>query len=193
MLRGRYVAVFAAVFWAGAALAQVKPWELYVDPLSNSACDVVNADNAQLVVLKNSGQMVIITGTDVTLGDTLVDAQGFVFFEGDPAGTIGFAEDGDDLRSLWWVSLTGTVVRVNGFTGEPSLTDNTPDDYDDVPCDACEFWDDPSLCEDDEEPEDPPTVSVPICGRQVEVPIATAMIGIFGVRFMRRGRARLRT
>ncbi len=171
---------------ASATTAQDKPWDVFLDTQSDAVCDVINADNAQLVVLRNTGQFVIITGTDVVLEDTFVDADGFVFFEGDPVGTIDFLTDGDGLRSLWWVSLTGTVVRVNGFTGEPSQTENTPADFEDAACDACEFWDDPSVCEDDEEPEDPPTVTVPICGNQIEVPITAAAVFLFSVRRLRR-------
>jgi len=170
------------LFLAATASAQNKPWELFLDAQSTSACDVVNADNAELVVLSATGQLVIVTGTDVTLEDTLVDQDGFVFFEGDPAGTIAFATDGDGLRSLWWLSLTGTVVRVNGFTGQPSLTDSVPADFTDLPCDACEFWDDPAFCEADTEP--PPTFR--LCGNDVPLPVTTAMIGLFAVRFARR-------
>jgi len=159
------------------ARAQVVPWQVFLDSLSTAACDVVNADNAELVVLSAGGQLVIVTGTDVLLADTFVDDQGFVFFEGDPVGTIDFATDGDGRRTLWWVSLTGTVVNVNGFTGEPRQTNQVPSDFLEVPCDACEFWDDPSVCA---EPEPPITVN--LCG--VQVPIVAGAV-LFGLAFMR--------
>jgi len=170
------------LIFAATATAQDIPWELFLDNQSDSACDVVNAENAELVVLSATGQLVIVSGTDVTLEDAVVDDQGFVFFEGEPTGTIAFADDGDGLRTIWWMSLTGNVVRVNGFTGEPSVTDSFPSDFDDVPCDACEFWDDPTPCETPP----PPPITVPLCGRNIEIPVATAALGLVGVRFARR-------
>jgi hypothetical protein len=142
--------VFAAlVFFACSAFpagAQIVPWDVFEDTLSDSVCDVVNAANAELVVLSDTGQLVIVTGLDVTLEDTFVDLSGFVFFEGLPVGLIDFAEDGDGFRTLWWTSLTGRVVDVSGFTGEPAETELFPSDISGVPCDACDFWDDPAVC-----------------------------------------------
>ena len=72
------------VFWlftGSAALAQDKPWVLFLDNQSASVCDVVNADNAELVVLQGTGQLRIVSGTDVTLTDAIVDDEGFVTFE----------------------------------------------------------------------------------------------------------------
>ena len=158
---------------------QQKPWVLFLDDESESRCDVVNADNAELVVLQGTGQMVIVSGTDVTLADTVVDALGFVTFEGDPAGVIDFALDGDGLRTLWWTSLTGQVVEVDGFTGEPDFTGNLPEDYRDVPCDACDFWDDAAVCP---EPQ-PPTVN--LCGTSIPLGAASAFVGLMGMRLRR--------
>jgi hypothetical protein len=172
----------ALFIFASSASAQDKPWELFLDTQSTSACDVVNAENAELVVLSSTGQLVIVSETDVTLQDTFVDAQGFVFFEGEPAGTIAFADDGDGLRSIWWMTLTGNVVEVSPFSGQPSATDSVPSDFDDVPCDACEFWDDRSLCETPP----PPPITLPLCGRNIELPIASAAVALIAGRFRRR-------
>ena len=60
------------VFFGSHAAGQTLPWDTFVDPLSSSACDVVNASNAELVVLSDTGQLVIVTGADVTLVDSLV-------------------------------------------------------------------------------------------------------------------------
>ena len=138
---GAAVAMVLAI--APTASAQTKPWELFLDSASTAACDVINADNAELVLISATSQLAIVTGTDVTLEDTLVDDDGFVFFEGDPVGTIDFATDGDGLRSIWWMSLTVAVVNVNDFTGEPTPTNKSPADFSNVACDACQFWDDP--------------------------------------------------
>ena len=126
--------------------AQAQPWDVFEDALSTSVCDVVNTANAELVVLSDTGQLVIVTGADVILEDTFVDANNDVFFEDQQAGFITFADDGDGFRTLWWVSLTCNVIHVDGFTGEPSETSLLPSDFTDVPDDACEFWDDQTVC-----------------------------------------------
>lgn len=186
MPKNTHAAVVALfVVHATTASAQTKPWELFLDSASNSACDVINADNAELVLISATNQLAIVTGTDVTLEDTFVDNDGFVFFEGDPVGTIDFATDGDGLRSIWWMSLTGTVVSVDGFTGEPSQTNNLPSDFVDVPCDACEFWDNPAACE---EPEPEPPVVVNICGADVALPIGLTASSLIALSFARRRR-----
>jgi len=184
-------AAFVALISATSAAAQtaVKPWQLFLDSSSSSACDVINADNAQIVLLTSTGQLSIVTGTDVTLQYTLVDADGFVTFEGQPAGAIGFATDGDGLRTVWWMSLTGTVVNVNGFTGEPTQTNKSPSDFVDVACDACPFWDDPTICAPAPPPEPPPTpVTVNLCGTSVQLPIGLTAAGLVALSFARRRR-----
>lgn len=128
--------------------AQVRPWDVFSDTLSPSICDVVNAANAELAVLSDSGNFVIITGADVILQDTFVDFDGNVFDLGDPAGFIDFADDGDGFRTLWWLSITGRVIEIDGFTGEPFESVFLPEDLTDAACDACDFWDDPSVCLD---------------------------------------------
>ena len=182
---GAAVAMVLAI--APTASAQTKPWELFLDSASTSACDVINANNAELVLLSSTGQLAIVTGTDVTLEDTFVDADGFVFFEGAPVGAIDFATDGDGLRSIWWMSLTGTVVEVNGFTGEPTQTNKFPTDFVDVPCDACEFWDNPAACVADE-PEPEPPVVVRLCGADIALPIGLTASGLVALSFSRRRR-----
>ena len=147
----RLAAVLFLVGMGSNRLANAVPWDIFDDPNSASTCDAVNASNVELVVLSDTGQLVIITGTDLVLTATFVDADGFVFFGGLPVGVIDFAEDGDGLRTLWWTSLNGTVVEVDLFTGEPSTTDLLPSDFHGVPCDACELWDDPADCVGDQD------------------------------------------
>ncbi len=119
---GTQCLVFTGLAFLAAAesrsVAQTVPWDVFEDSLSGSVCDVVNSANAELVVLSAAGQLVIVTGEDVTLQDSFVDGDAFVWLDGDPVGLIEFAEDDDGFRTLWWTSLTGTVVSVNGFTGE---------------------------------------------------------------------------
>ncbi len=131
--------------------AQAAPWLLYVDEGSPSVCDVVNAANIELVVLSDTGQLAGITGTDVIFLDTFVDGDGLVWFLDDPAGTIEFVEDGDGFRTLWWLTSQGDVVNVNEFTGEPGSTGLFPEEFFDVPCEACPQWDVPEECVDEDD------------------------------------------
>ena len=130
----------------GSALA--VPWIQYADSISDSVCEVVNAANLEFVVLEDTGELVGITGIDTLFVDTFVDEDGFVFYLGDLAGSIEFAEDGEGFRTLWWLTLFGDVANVNEFTGEPTSTGLMPLDFVDVPCDACPFWDEPAECVD---------------------------------------------
>lgn len=170
---------------AQTASAQIGPWATFDDPLSNSLCDVINASNAQLVLISSTNQLAIVTGTDVTLEDTLVDDNGLVFFEGDSVGTIDYAIDGDGLRSIWWMSLTGTVVELDEFTAQPTPTNKFPTEFVDVPCDACDFWDNPAACVV-EEPK--PTVTVNLCGTDIALPIGLTASSLIALSFVRRRR-----
>ena len=188
MLRNHTLTFGMTVVFLAAAAArtngQEKPWNLYADVLSTSFCDVVNAGNTELVVLAGTGNLVIVTGSDVTLADTFVDDSGSVFFLGDPAGFIDFATDGDNFRSLWWLTLTGTVVDVDSFTGDPTDSGLTPADFTDVPCDACDFWDDPTVCLDD------PPVTVRLCGMDVPLAVSLIAVGLMTLRLLPRSRMR---
>ena len=128
------------------ALAQSVPWDVFADPDSLEVCDLVNAANAELVVLSDTGQFVIVTGVDVIMEDTFVDPDGLAHFLGIPFGFVEFAADGDGIPRLWLLSITGTVWEVDAFSGQPVETNFVPGDFVDVPCDACELWDDPFDC-----------------------------------------------
>ena len=167
------------------ANAQTKPWDVFDDPQSSSLCDVVNVANGELVVLTVTGEFVFVSGSDVILSDTFVDGDGNVFYFGEPAGFIDFAEDGDGLRSLWWLAITGEVVNVNGFTGEPTVTSMRPTNFDRVPCDACDFWDDQSVCVVPD-PDTPPVISISVCGMNSGMTMA---LTAFGMGLMRSRRS----
>ena len=176
--------VLPVVVGGASAVAQIVPWDVFDDASSDSVCDVINAENAELVVLSDTGQLAIVTGRDVILEDTFVTAEGDVLYFGQPAGFITFETDGDGLRSLWWVSLTGQVVNVDGFTGEPAVTNLLPGDFVDVPCDACDFWDDPTVCW---EP-DPivPPVTINLCGTNTALAMSMTLIGLVATGLVRR-------
>lgn len=176
----RFSAIVLAIgcLAAAGAYAQEVPWDVYADPFSDSVCDLVNAANAELVVLSNTGQLVIVTSADVVLVDTFVDLDSNVFYEGFPAGFLNFATDGDGFRTLWWVGLNGNVVSVNPFTGEPTVTNDRPSDFIDVPCDACEFWDDQSVCPAPPPPTQPPVIRISFCGAGASMSMALTAIGL---------------
>ncbi len=175
---------------AAPALAQDVPWDVFEDLEFGSVCDVVNAENVELVVLSDTGQLVMVTGPDVLLVDTFVDLDGDVFVAGGPAGFITFDLDGDGLSSLWWLSLTGNVVNVDGFTGEPTPTNLFPFDFFDVPCDACDFWDDPAVCAVPFDPDpfepDVPRLTFNFCGLGSSTGMVLTMVGLVGTGLVRR-------
>ncbi len=140
------VSVVLAAMSPACLCGQVLPWDVFADTESSSVCDLVNAGNAELVVLSSTGELVVVSGPDVILADTFVDLDGFVFFGFEPVGVITFAEDGDGFRTLWWLSLDGFVFDVDSFTGLVLETGSVPTDIINVPCDACPFWDDPTAC-----------------------------------------------
>jgi len=145
-----------SALWLGALLtasarAQSLPWRQFVDDVTGEDCGLINAGNTELVILTNTGQFVIVSSNgqdvaDVLLADTAVGADGSVITAFGPAGFIKFATDADGFASLFWVSLTGRVFDVDGFTGQPAETDKFPEEFANVLCDACPFWDDPSAC-----------------------------------------------
>lgn len=176
--------VLSVVAGGASAVGQVLPWDVFDDALSNAVCDVVNAENAELVVLSDTGQLAIVTGRDVILDDTFVTAEGDVLYFDQPAGFITYDTDGDGLRSVWWVSLTGQVVSVDGFTGEPTVTNMLPTDFVDVPCNACDFWDDPTVCLEPD-PVVPP-VTINLCGTSTVLAMSMTLIGLVVTGLMRR-------
>jgi hypothetical protein len=163
--------------WVGGtnldAKGQTVPWDVFADPFSNSVCDVVNAANVELVVIAATGELAIVSGADRIFEDTFVDGAGDVFFDGVYAGSITFETDGDGFRTLWWTSLTGRVIEVDGFRGEPSESDLFPDDFVDVPCDACDFWDDQRDCGVVD-----PSPGFSICGIDVVLPSMVLLVSL---------------
>ena len=177
-----------------AATAQDLPWETYEDALSDSVCDVVNAENVELVVSWDSTlgvyNMVVVTGSDIRLADTQVLDNGDVLYLGESAGFIQFDEDGDGYRTLWWVGIGGNVVNVNSFSGEPTVSDYFPGDFHDVPCDACDLWDDTSACDpvDSDDSVVVPPITINFCGTGAALAMAMSMVGLTVMRLAGRRR-----
>lgn len=125
----------------------VEDWVVFVDDATQTECGVVTASNVELVVLFDTGRMQIVSGPDVILDDLLVDNTFAVTFEGQPAGFIEFSEDREGLPTVFWVSLAGTVVGVDTFTGEPFDSNRDPSSFVDTFCDACVLIDSHPLCD----------------------------------------------
>lgn len=176
---------FAAV--TGTAGAQGVPWVVFEDldalgsPISSSACNVVNAANTELVVLRDTGALAIITQDGLlSLDDTFVDLffddqfvalGGFVSCQGEPVGMISFKDDGDNFRTVWWTGFFGEAIHLDGLSLEPSQSELFPADIPDVNCDACDILDDATTCT----PPDPVLVPVDNPGtvNVFEIPIPT--------------------
>lgn len=133
--------ITCALVAAAAAHAQTSPIQSFQDPESSAVCNLVNASNVELIVVAETGQLQIVTGSDSPLPGSLVTADGTVLIDGDPRGFIGFLEDGDGERRLWWLTASGLLVRVDGFTLAISEDSVGPADFTDVSCEAGALFD----------------------------------------------------
>lgn len=125
-----------------------EDWIIFEDFVSGAECGVINASNAELVSLFDTGEMVIVSGADAILSDLIVTSNDEVLYRGEPSGFVEFLDDGDGLPAVFWTSLVGTVVEVDTFTGEPFDSGILPEDRINTGCDACDFIDDSPLCDD---------------------------------------------
>ncbi len=195
-------ALVGLLFGGTTVSAQFVPWTTYLDFETGIECGVINAANAELVVLSATGELVIITGRDTILGGTFVDDNLSVFIGCDadlncfPAGFIDYDFDGDGELSLWWMALNGTVFDIDEFTGEPLATDFLPFDFFGTPCDPCVLWDDQDACfvEDDvviiidDGNDNSDGVSVSLCGMGVPASFGMTMIGLMFMGLTQRSR-----
>ena len=144
--RAKAVLVLLAC-WASPALAQINDaWVVFQDSLTGAECGVINAANAELVTLFDSGTMVVITGADVRLNDLIVNVYDEVFYQGEPAGVIAFFDDADGLPAVFWTTLTGTVMQINTLTGQPSDSFLSPEEISATGCDPCELIEESVHC-----------------------------------------------
>jgi len=142
---------------ASVALGQIdESWYVFLDSESDSECGVINTANAELVLLE-SDQLAVVSGLDTVLEDSFVNEDDEVFIDGEPAGYLEFLTDGDGYRSMFWTTLTGNMVEVDAFTGQPSDSGLLPGDRINAGCDACAFIENHADC--------PESVAlVPFCG-----------------------------
>ena len=57
-------------------------WVVFQDTTTDMTCDVVNAANAELIVLYDTGVMVVVSGPDVAIEELVVDELNQVFYDG---------------------------------------------------------------------------------------------------------------
>lgn len=147
--------------------AQIPGVVIFQDPAGATACSTVIAENAELAVLaatdQDPQQLVLISGGDVVLASSRVDANGSVFFENLAFGSLDFHTDGDGRRRLFWVDAVGNVLAIDPITLAPETTDRAPEDLEDNSCDACDFWDNAADCPGGE-PEETVIVTQPGSG-----------------------------
>ncbi len=174
------------------ARAQInEDWAVFPDSETTAECGVVNASNAELVVLFEDGVMATVGG--VILTDLVVDLDSPawpVTFEGAPAGFLAFATDGDGLPALFWFTLGGTIVGIDTFDAEPFDSGLFPEERINTGCDACELITSP-LCEVDDDPDDdfPDFPDLPLlCGAGAPMSAALGMVSLGLLGFSRRRR-----
>ena len=163
------------------ALGQTVPWVAFQDTQSASVCDVINTENSELVLLASTGELVAVTGPDTIISGTFVNENNQVFFNDQSVGTLVFDTDAEGFRTLWWVSLTGRVISIDGFDGTPAESDAFPADFENVPCDACDFWDDRSVCEIEQ-----PDINLDFCGLTSGATLGLTLLGLTGFRYRRK-------
>lgn len=166
---------------ASAAHAQIEEdWAVFSDDQTDAQCDLVIGSNQEFVVLFESGNLATATG--VILTDLVVDLANPalpVTFAGEPFGFLDFRTDADGLPTLFWLSLTDTVVGINSFTSEPFDSGQLPSQIGDTLCDACEVIQS-SLCDDGGNGGDPidPIDIINLCGAGLGDALAMAAISI---------------
>lgn len=139
--------LFGAGSQAALLSAQDTPWLNFEDPETGEVCSLVNGADSEFVVLSDTGELVVVSAVDSVVVGSFVDDDGTVFLDDFAVGFIEFAEDADNLPSLWWLSDRGFLMDLNQF-GDAVETDLLPVDFGNVACDACEFWDIDADCID---------------------------------------------
>lgn len=183
---------FACGMVAATGLAQI-PGVVEFEDVSGSRCNLVNAENAQLVVIEAEGdfprQLALVTGEDQIIGDSFIDEDLSVFFGDTRFGAIRFVEDGDGLATLWWVDAIGNALAIDPITLIPEATDVNPTTRTDVQCDACFFWDNVADCPGFGEPTivEQPTDQTACVGDKVTLSVGVTGQGIEGYQWFKNG------
>lgn len=183
--------------------AQIPPWEIRTDPQTLTDCAVINAENVELIVLEDTGELVIVSedGLDVVdtvILDTQVDAIGNVFFLDAQVGQIAFAEDATGRTTMWWLdTLSDRVYQYDTVLELPILGNLAPFDVVGLDCDPCPVWDFPEDCGvliDDGHTDgggintSVPAVTINFCGTNTALSMMLTLAGLVGTGLVRRPR-----
>ncbi len=185
--------VLFASMSAATAFAGVtdEDWIIFEDFVSGAECGVIHTSNAEFVALFDSGNMVIVSGADVRFDSLVVTSEDQVLFNGQPFGLIEFLEDGDELPTVFWTTLVGTMVEVDTLTGEPFDSGELPSTRINTFCDACDLIDGNPTCDDnggDGDGDGDVFIPFPsICGLGST---ASIMMTMFALPFLRLTRSR---
>jgi len=136
-------ALVLTVMVSSSARAQInEDWAVFCvdasDPDCVETCDVVTGANQDFVVLFDTGYLTTLSGTVLT--DIVVDLDSPalpVTYLGEPFGFLDFRNDGEGFATLFWLSLTDTVVGIDSFTSEPFDSNQFTNQIDGTLCDAC--------------------------------------------------------
>ena len=185
------IATCLTLMYAARPAAAQTQWDVFTDAQSDSLCGLVNALNNELVVLNGTSQLMIVSSRDTILTDTFVDLEGFVFLGIDPVGVIEFAEDADGFRTLWWLTFDGRIIELGALDPIPFASEEFPGDFRNVPCNACQFVDNPiaELCaQDDVIVSDNPFVPLILnfCGVGSGMMLTMTLCGYVGLAVVRR-------
>ena len=162
----------ALALFGSRAAAQSGAWLIFPDapdkPLLD--CDAVNAGNEDLLVIDATRDLETLDGfvvpgsfvevlpptsifnyTDIEGTEAWVVAN--VFIDNAPFGFLAFTDDGDGLRSLWWLGeFDGAFRGVELFadTLEPFIAELIPFNTAGASCDACDLLVDSPFCPSDD-------------------------------------------
>ena len=93
------------------------------------------------------------------------------------AGYIEIAEDGDGLPTVFWTTLTGTLLEINTLTGEPSDSGVMPNERTSTGCDACDYIEQSVHCDsNDSDTQNGNSETPAICGSGAFDTILASMI-----------------
>jgi hypothetical protein len=189
-------ALAMTAFVSTTAHAQInQDWAVFCvdenDPDCVETCDVVTGSNQDFVVLFDSGYLTTLSGTVLT--DIVVDLSNSalpVTFQGEPFGFLDFRTDADGFDTLFWLSLTDTVVGIDSFTSEPFDSDRFTSQITGTLCDACSEVDS-SLCDDGGSTNDPLDDALNLCGAGLLDALASAIIAFPVLGFVSSRRRRV--
>lgn len=155
-------------------------------------CGLINAENVRLVQSDETGNLILVNGTDRPLLNTGVDEFGQVIIEGQLVGYVEYARDAANRLRVFWVTEIGSLYRLE-TDGEPVATETFPEEVTGN-CDPCDgYWDEEDDCyvggDEDEELTDTEAISEALvsglCGLGSAGFMAALLISLTALRITR--------